>query len=220
MTVLARLPGIGRPLVGNFATKNVVYAMIARNWAEGRASLLTPTLDCLADGQRAWHLVEFPVSAYVSGALWRWCGGSLDVWGRATSIAWSVASVALLYLLVRRWHGETAARAAAAMLALAPVSIIYGQSFMLEASVVALGLATFYAVERWRDARRLRWLALAAMFFARRLAGTVMPRYWPTPRRRLPRAFTIRSGKAWPATAFCIRYWRIPDSTPVSSVTS
>ena len=26
---------IGRPLVGNFATKNVVYAMIARNWAEG-----------------------------------------------------------------------------------------------------------------------------------------------------------------------------------------
>ena len=166
LTVFVRLPGIGRPLVGNFATKNIVYAMVARNWAEGRASLWTPTLDCLAGGGRAWHLVEFPVSAYVSGALWRLCGGSLDVWGRGTSIAWSAAGVALLYLLVRRWHGEIIARAAAAMLALAPVSIIYGQSFMLESSVVALSLGAIYAVERWCDGRRAGWLALATSLLA------------------------------------------------------
>ena len=39
-----RLIGVGRPLLGNFATKNVVYAMIARNWVNGRAAAWQPTL--------------------------------------------------------------------------------------------------------------------------------------------------------------------------------
>ena len=106
LTVLLRAPGLGRPLLGDFATKNVVYAMIARNWALGRASFFTPTLDCLADGERAWHLLELPLPAYLAGFCWRICGGSLDAWGRVISVIASVASVLLLYRLARRWHGQ------------------------------------------------------------------------------------------------------------------
>ncbi|MGE0607443.1 MAG: hypothetical protein AB7O62_10140 [Pirellulales bacterium] len=162
LAALIRLPGLARPLLGNFATKNVVYAMIARNWALGRAELSRPTVDLLAEGQRAWHLVEWPASAYVTGALWKVCGGSLDAWGRGTSVAWSLLAVAWLYWLVRRWHGETAARGAAAVYALSPVSLIYGQSFMLEASVGCLSIAAFCGVQRWLDSRRGIWLAAAA----------------------------------------------------------
>src|SRR5688572_24275028 len=67
LTIALRLPGVGRPLVGAFATKNAVYGMIARNWAVGRASVWRPTLDCLAGDLRAWHLVELPIAAYVAG---------------------------------------------------------------------------------------------------------------------------------------------------------
>jgi hypothetical protein len=126
LTAGVRLPGITRPLLGNFATKNVMYAMIARNWAEGRAGILYPTLDCMVGGERSLHMLEFPVSAYLTGGLWRLFGGSLDVWGRGTAVGFSVASVAVLFLLVRRWHGPTAALGAACVLALSPVSIIYG----------------------------------------------------------------------------------------------
>jgi len=152
VTAAVRLPGIGRPLVGNFATKQAVYGMIARNWAEGRADLWYPTLDVLRGGHRSLHLVELPVSAYLSGAAWRWMGGSLDVWGRATALLFSLGSVALLFLLVRCRHGPTAAVGAGLALALSPVSIIYGQSFMLEASLVFFTVAAFYALDRWLDA--------------------------------------------------------------------
>ncbi len=168
LTAAVRLFGITRPLLGSFATKGCVYAMIARNWAEDRAGTFYPTLDLLEGGSRSLHMLEFPVSAYLTGGLWRIFGGSLDVWGRATAVAFSVASVAVMFLLVRRRHGQTAATAAAAVLALSPVGIIYGQSFMLEASLVFFTLATFYTLDRWLAAsdrrlqfRRLGWLLAA-----------------------------------------------------------
>ena len=125
LALTLRMPGLTRPLVGHFATKNVVYAMIARNWAQGESSLVYPTLDCLADGQPAWHLVEFPAAAYLAGSLWHavspWLGGSLDLWGRAVSVACSLVSIGLIGLLAARWHGRQAGWAAAWALALAPV---------------------------------------------------------------------------------------------------
>jgi len=166
LTAAVRMVAIGRPLLGNFATKNVVYAMIARNLAEGRASPWYPTLDVLAGGERSWHMVEFPASAYLTAGLWKVAGGSLDVWGRATAVAFSVASVALIFLLVRRRHGQTAAVGAALALALAPVSVTYGQSFMLEPSLVFFTLATFHALERWLAPGHLGWLVAGGIFLA------------------------------------------------------
>ena len=75
LTLCTRLIAVNKPLLGNFATKNVVYAMIARNWAQGRATLWYPTLDCLCGTHRGLHMLEFPVSAYLSGWLWKTFGG-------------------------------------------------------------------------------------------------------------------------------------------------
>jgi 4-amino-4-deoxy-L-arabinose transferase-like glycosyltransferase len=166
LALAVRLPGIARPLVGNFATKNVVYAMIARNWAEGRADLRYPTLDRLAAGQRSLHMLEFPCSAYLTGWLWKCCGGSLDVWGRATAIGFSLASVSMLYYLVRRRHGPVAAVGAAMALAISPVSIIYGQSFMLESSLVFFTVGTVWCLDHWLAGARWAWLAAGALCLA------------------------------------------------------
>jgi len=166
LTAGVRVLGISRPLLGNFATKSVVYAMIGRNWVEGRAGILYPTLDCLVGGKRSLHMLEFPVSACLTGWLWKAFGGSLDVWGRAVSVAFSVASVALLYLFVRRRHGATAALGAGSALALSPISVVYGQSFMLEPSLVFFTVATFYSVDRWLAARHSGWLPIAITSFA------------------------------------------------------
>jgi 4-amino-4-deoxy-L-arabinose transferase-like glycosyltransferase len=166
VTAAVRLVGVQRPLLGNFSAKNVVYAMIARNWAEGRASLWLPTLDCLRGGSRSLHLLEWPAAAYLTGWLWRTFGGSLDVWGRAVSVGFSVAAVAMLFLLIRRRHGRTAALAAGYVLALSPVAIVVGESFMLETSVVFFTLAVVYGLDRWRFTGRIAWLALAGVALA------------------------------------------------------
>ncbi len=163
LTLVVRLPGIARPLVGNFATKNVVYAMIARNWAEGRSDFRYPMLDCLAGGQRSLHMLELPCSAYLTGWLWKTLGGSLDVWGRATAIGFSLASVGVLFCLVRQRHGPVAAAGAATALAISPVSMIYGQSFMLEASLVFFTVGTIWCLDRWLAGGRRAWLPAAAL---------------------------------------------------------
>jgi 4-amino-4-deoxy-L-arabinose transferase-like glycosyltransferase len=166
LTVLLRVGGIDRPLVGHFATKNAIYAMIARNWALGRSPFWLPMTDFLAGGQRGWHLLEIPIAAYVAGAGWAVCGGSLDVWGRAVSIVFSAASVAILFRLVRRWHSQRAAWVAALVLALSPASIIYGQSFMLESSLVFFMLATLWCAETWLATSRAGWFLCAATSLA------------------------------------------------------
>ena len=161
-----RLPGIDRPLVGHFSTKNLTYAMIARNWVEGRASLWRPTMDCLVGDQRGLHLLEWPASAYLSGTAWRVLGGSLDVWGRLTSVAFSVAAVGLMFSLVNRWHGRAAAYGASLTLALSPAAIVFGQSFMLEASLVFFLLASFSSLDRWLASGRRSWLLAAGAAFS------------------------------------------------------
>lgn len=161
-----RLPGVDRPLLGSFSTKNLTYAMIARNWIEGRASIWRPTMDCLVGGQRGLHLLELPVSAYLSGTAWRLFGGSLDAWGRLTSVAFSAGAVALMFSLVRRWHGRAAAYGASLTLALSPAAIIFGQSFMLETSLVFFMLASFWALDRWLIAGRRIWLLAAGGSFS------------------------------------------------------
>jgi 4-amino-4-deoxy-L-arabinose transferase-like glycosyltransferase len=165
-TLALRLPGLERPLLGNFSSKSVLYGMIARNWARDLTPAWDPRVDCLCGGERGLHLIEFPVAAYVAAAAWRCVGGSLDVWGRLTTILFSLASVGLMYALVRRWHGRTAALAASWTLALSPVSIIYGQSFMLEPSLVCFTLATWLALDGWLQGGRTWKLALAAGAFA------------------------------------------------------
>jgi 4-amino-4-deoxy-L-arabinose transferase-like glycosyltransferase len=166
LTALLRSVAICRPLLGAFATKNVIYAMIARNLATGSGSFLCPTLDVLRGGQRAWQMVEFPLAAYLTGALWWLFGGPLDVWGRLLSVVFSVGSVGLMFIFVRRRHGYQAATAAAFMLAVSPVSIICGQSFTVEASIIFFTLATFYALDRHLYSHRFAWLIVAAVCLA------------------------------------------------------
>lgn len=163
LTVAVRIGGIDRPLVGHFATKNAIYGMIARNWAVGRTPFWLPMTDCLIGGHRGYHLLEIPVAAYLAGAGWALCGGSLDVWGRAVSIAFSAAAVVLLFLLVRHWHTGRAAWVAALVLALSPASIIYGQSFMLEASVIFFMLAALGCTDKWLSTPSVLWFLLATL---------------------------------------------------------
>ncbi|HVX11449.1 MAG TPA: glycosyltransferase family 39 protein [Pirellulales bacterium] len=166
LSIVLRTPGLFRPLVGPFATKSVTYAMIARNWATGRAPFWLPTTDCMAGGDRGWHLLEIPVAAYLAGAGWAVCGGSLDAWGRAVSIAFSAAGVALLFVLVQRWHGRRAAWVAGLVLVLSPLSVFFGQTFMLESSVVFFMLLTLWSMEAWLATACGGWACLTAASLA------------------------------------------------------
>ncbi len=166
LTLLVRLPGITRPLLGNFATKSAVYGMIARNWVEGHAPWYRPTLDCLIEGRPGWHLLEVPLSAYVAGSAWQLFGGTLDFWGRLTSALFYTVGVLFLWHLMQRWHSTQAAWAAALAMALAPVGVVYGQTFMLESSAVCFVLGSLFYAQRWQDTGLFRMLLACGLCVA------------------------------------------------------
>lgn len=184
LAVAVRAVALDRPLLGNFATKNVVLAMIARNWAEGRSPWWYPTVDVLVNGQRGLHLLELPLGAYVVGGVWRALGGALEVWGRVCSVAFYGAAVAVFFLWVRTLHGERTARGAAMMLALSPVGIIYGQSFMLDASLVCFTVVGLASLDAYlRQGGRL-WWGLATGSFALLIVSKLYLAVWLIDRSR------------------------------------
>ncbi|MGB3082150.1 MAG: hypothetical protein WBB86_04080, partial [Candidatus Omnitrophota bacterium] len=95
-----RFIGINRPLLGNFATKACVYAMIAKNFARDGFQLLYPSFDVLRSGKPSLHLLEFPWVAYLVGVIHKMAGGNLDFWGRFVSVLFFVCSCYLLYKIV------------------------------------------------------------------------------------------------------------------------
>ena len=179
-----RLAAVNRPLVGNFANKNVVHAMSARNWVLGRAPFWYPTLDILRDGHRSYHMLACPVSAYLAGVLWNTFGGSLDVWGRLVSIVSMFLATWVLFLFVRARHGTVAATASTAVFAFAPLGVLYGSAFVLQGPLVLFSVATFWAVDRWITTGRVAcWITLTVsaslMMLTKIYAGVLLlPLCW------------------------------------------
>ena len=118
-----------------------------------------------------------------------------------------VASVALLYAAVRRWHGPRAALLAGLMLALTPVAALMFRYNNPDALLVLLMTAAAYAMVRAIDSGRTRWLVLAGAllgfgFLAKMLqAFLVLPGFGllyliAGPRRRAVRAWQLVAGLA------------------------
>ncbi|MDP2923620.1 MAG: glycosyltransferase [Candidatus Omnitrophota bacterium] len=152
LATLVRFVGIVRPLLGNFATKNVVYAMIAKNFAADPKTILYPTLDVLMNNKPSLHMTEWPFFAYFIGLLKIiFPFVNVDIAGRLFSIVFFMISAYLFYRFCRTLFGKPLARNAAIFYLFFPLGIIYGQSFLLESSAIFFITALFFNILRWLE---------------------------------------------------------------------
>jgi hypothetical protein len=133
------------------------------------------------------HFVHPPLLVYVTAlvyAAWSWVTGTpvapagrpfyaqfptLVLLGRSTSVAISVATIALIYVLARRLVGSRAALLGAAVFAVAPLPVLEAHRINPDAPLVFLTLlATLVAVLAHERERRA---LLLAAFFLGGLAG-------------------------------------------------
>ncbi len=80
---------------------------------------------------------------------------------RFFSFAGGVASVALVYVIARRWGGTRAAIYAGLLAALSPLGVYYSQEFKLYSFLSALNLWVLYEALRSLEGPELRWKRLA-----------------------------------------------------------
>ena len=116
--------------------------------AEGRGFQHTP----LMHGPVQFHLVALSFFLF----------GDSDASARIPAALAGVAAVALIWVF-RRWLDKAGAIVTAALMLISPFMLYYSRYVRNEAFVVLLGLLMFWAIFRYYETRRTRWLYLLAV---------------------------------------------------------
>jgi predicted membrane-bound mannosyltransferase/sugar lactone lactonase YvrE len=119
--------------------------------AEGRGFQHTP----LMHGPLQFHLVAFSFFLF----------GDTDASARIPAALAGVAAIALVWVF-RRWLGKIGAIATAILMLISPFILFYSRYVRNEIFVVVLALLMFWAVFRYYETRRTRWLYLLAVTLA------------------------------------------------------
>ncbi len=163
-----RLVGVWIPLDHRSAApwREADYAQIARNYARGEGSLLSPRVDWRGDSSGATEM-ELPVLPFLGGWLQKAIGGD-ERWMRALSALASVASLLLFALLARSELEPLGAWIATALFAANPIAVSVANSLQPESLLVACLVGAFGLLARWQrtDRDRHLWLASAALALA------------------------------------------------------
>ncbi len=151
VTVLGiQLCRINRPFLGNFATyQGTVMASMARNMIrENFSELLLPKTDSLIGGKRSRHLNQYPFPSLLAALAARGIGGGLEFWGRFQAVVFNAASIVLLGWIAAALFDSLTGWISVILFALAPITLIYGQSFMSEASSLFFFLLALFLLIR------------------------------------------------------------------------
>jgi len=106
-----------------------------------------------------------------------------------------VASVALVYWLVRRHFGRVAGLIAAAALALSPISVVTNRNNTIDSTLLLVLLLAAWATFRAIETDRLRWLVVSGLLIALGFNIKMMEAYLVVPAFAL--TFLLSSRKPW-----------------------
>lgn len=168
LALLFRLYRADVPLVDGHSWRQVTNADIARHFAESTWNPLTPQVSW--GGQQGIVGMEFPLLHYTIGLWWRAFGESEES-ARVITVAFSMASVALIYLVGRNLFSVAVGRGAAFLMAIAPSTVFFGRSVLSDTPMVTFSIAAVLAWHRALAEPTRTRLAIATACTA--LAGLV-----------------------------------------------
>jgi hypothetical protein len=151
-----------QPLVDGMSVKQVFNANKARHIAGPPLSLAcNNTYDWLDEnGRPAVLSEEFPLYASGVGVLYHWIG-EWEGLGRLWGIIATLVAIAAWYDLVSREFDKSLGIAAAILLTVSPLLMVYGHTFQPDSSMLACMLVSASCYSRWLERRQLMWLLAA-----------------------------------------------------------
>jgi hypothetical protein len=162
-----RLLYITSPLLDAHRWRQIDTAVMARYFYEDSLNPLYPQVNW--GGPRGYVESELPLVPFIAALLYHLFGPD-DMWGRATSVAFSAGLILLVYLLVRDVRDAAAGRAAAFLVAVSPGAVYYGRTFMPDTAMLCLSVGALAGFVRYLQngsRRALGWgsaaLALAIL---------------------------------------------------------
>lgn len=159
---VVRVIGLTRPLLGNFSSVQLTYAMMARNFREYSWNLFLPRMDLIVNGEPGIRLLDLPLISYGVALINLVLPLPIDLLGRAWSIVFSVASIYLVFLIAHQLFNKRLALFGAFFFAFSPLSIVYGQSFLTDATAVFLILVSVFCALQSGNG----WFLISTLSFA------------------------------------------------------
>jgi len=148
-----RMYHLDYPAIGYHNWKEAHYLTEARNfarngdWLTPRSSFPTFT-DNMADGS---HGDTLPLSSWAAGIGFLIFGEELWV-ARLTSILFVMASVMLMYLIIKRlFNREDLALVSALLMSVNPLLVFFGRQVQLNNPALFFGMLSVYLFIRWAD---------------------------------------------------------------------
>lgn len=175
VALVLRLYKINTPLADLHSWRQVDTAAVARNYSRDGINLLKPTYDDISSIQTGFEnpeglrMVEFPIYNAIFATLYRYLPvTTLEIYGRLTSVFFSLITISVLYYFALKEKNRTAAIATAVIFAVFPYFVFFSRVILPETTAVAfMMLALFFlynAVQKKGHAILL--FTLGGLFFA------------------------------------------------------
>jgi len=155
VAVSVRLYGLGNPVADWHSWRQSDTAAVARNFSKLGFDPLRPRFDDLSnipsgkDNPMGWRMVETPLYQSVAYGASRFLPSvPIEIILRLVSVAASVGTMILLYLLMASTVGILAAAVGATVYAVLPYSIYYGRVILPEPFMVFWAVLSVYLVYR------------------------------------------------------------------------
>lgn len=153
---LLRIYKINAPLADWHSWRQADTSAVTRRYVKEGTDLLLPRYDDLSsipsglDNPQGYRLVEFPLINAITAQFFRQFPQlTLEVWGRLTSILFSLGSILLVFFLVNLYLGVNLGLLSAAVYAFLPFNLYYQRTILPENGLVFFSLFSLYFFSRW-----------------------------------------------------------------------
>jgi len=175
--LILRLYQLKAPLADYHSWRQADTAAVARNFLKTGFDLMHPKYDDLSNIQsglenpQGLRMVEFPIYNAMFALLTKTLPFfSLDVWGRLTSIIFSLIIILIIYYLALKEVGRVAAFSAALVYAVMPFFVFFSRVVLPETIALAFSLMAVYFLHQYFNNRnkllKFFLITLGIIFFA------------------------------------------------------
>lgn len=146
-----RLYKINTPLADFHSWRQVDTAAVARNFVKNGFDLFHPKYDDLSnvqsgmDNPQGYRMVEFPIYNAIIAYLYKlFPVFSLEIWGRLTTIVFSLIVISVLYYLLLKESSRLSAIFGAFVYAVFPFFVFFSRVILPETSALAFSMLAIF----------------------------------------------------------------------------
>ncbi len=151
IALLFRVYKINIPLADFHSWRQVDTAAVSRNFVKNGIDMFHPIYDDLSnvqsgfDNPNGYRMVEFPIYNAIVAVLYKtFPVFPLEIWGRLTSVIFSMIVISIIYYLLFKESGRTSAVFASLTYAIFPFFVFFSRVILPETTALAFSMMAIF----------------------------------------------------------------------------